>query len=88
MVNVARQGNSHKNSIFQTLETIELELSLYEIFICELFQGVFPKISPSFGSTHRRWGRGQCVLKISCITTMIVIVTDHKDGAAMIDNRP
>ncbi len=46
-------SNSHEIGIFQTLEMTELKLSLYEICLCELFQGAFPKIFPSFDPTCR-----------------------------------
>ncbi len=46
-------GNSHEIGIFQTLEMTKLKLSLYEIFLCESFQGVFQKIFLSFGPTHK-----------------------------------
>ncbi len=46
-------GNSHKIRIFQTLEMTELKLSLYEIFLCESFQGAFPNKFPPFGLTYR-----------------------------------
>ncbi len=36
-------GNSHEIGIFQTLETKELKLYSYEIFLCGLFQGAYQK---------------------------------------------
>ncbi len=59
---IGEKGNSHKIGIFQTLETTELKLSLYKIFLSKSFQGVFPKVFLSFVSTFNHGVHGLIVV--------------------------